>query len=123
MDMRLSEDCMAAFQDHLHLSCTLLPLTFSTLVLQVRREGGEGGRGEGGGGRGEGGRGEWGRGKGGREGLHVRPPGSPSPLLHSAPPYLLHTSTAGQEGGREGMVAFQDHLTLSSTLLSISSLV
>ena len=67
VDMRLSEDCMSAFQDHLHLSCTLLPLTFSTLVLQVRREGGREGERE-----------------GGREGVYGCLPGSSDPLLHTS---------------------------------------
>lgn len=34
VDMKLSEDGMAAFQEHLSLSSTRLPLTFYTLVLQ-----------------------------------------------------------------------------------------
>lgn len=35
VDVKLSEDCMAAFQEHLTTSSTHLPFTFSTLVLQV----------------------------------------------------------------------------------------
>ena len=35
VDMKLSEDCMTSFQEHLSLSSSSLPLAFSTLVLQV----------------------------------------------------------------------------------------
>jgi cullin 2 len=34
VDMKLSEDCMASFQEHLSLSSSSLPLAFTTLVLQ-----------------------------------------------------------------------------------------
>ena len=36
VDMKLSEDCMTAFQEHLTLTSSHLPITFTTLVLQVR---------------------------------------------------------------------------------------
>ena len=36
--MKLSEDCMTAFQEHLTLTSSHLPITFTTLVLQVRGE-------------------------------------------------------------------------------------
>ncbi|CAI8030240.1 Cullin-1 [Geodia barretti] len=34
VDMKLSEDCMASFQEHLSISSSSLPLAFTTLVLQ-----------------------------------------------------------------------------------------